>query len=229
MIALGSCRADRPRQRHPLVAEAARGGRRSVTQPEQPISSPEASRVPFDYPEGTFRESRGDLVRCHCFDRQWKLWQASRGRDPLDDHAAYRRRQRAGGAVRLHTEAQDPDCPAWQRLLELIEEAVAEGPELFAPLEKLAPDEAAQIVTLPATIAKLKSVKRLFLYGSSLVRVPPEIGEMSSLEVFDPYTSYRLHWFPYEITCCPKLRYSRVSTRALYGNFKYRWTFFSRG
>jgi hypothetical protein len=88
-------------------------------------------------------------------------------------------------------------------------------PELSAPVEKLAPGEETQIVTLPSTIAKLKSVKRLFLYGSSLVRVPPEIGEMSTLEVFDSYTSYRLHWFPYEITRCPKLRHSRVSTRAL--------------
>ena len=58
------------------------------------------------------------------------------------------------------------------------------------------------------------------LYGSGLVRIPPEVGEMTALEDFDPYTSYRLHWFPFEITRCPKLKDSRVSTRALYGNFK---------
>ena len=45
---------------------------------------------------------------------------------------------------------------------------------------------------------------------------------MSSLEEIDPYTSYRLHWFPYEITQCSKLEESRVSTRALYGNYKNR-------
>lgn len=28
--------------------------------------------------------------------------------------------------------------------------------------------------------------------------------------------------FPYELTRCPRLRASVVSTRALYGNFKYR-------
>lgn len=38
------------------------------------------------------------------------------------------------------------------------------------------------------------------LYGSNLVRIPPEIGAMTSLEEFTPYTSYRLHWVPYEIT-----------------------------
>src|SRR5262249_11692539 len=44
----------------------------------------------------------------------------------------------------------------------------------------------------------------------------------TSLVEFDPYTSYRLHWFPYEITRCKHLADSRVSTRALYGNYKYR-------
>jgi hypothetical protein len=45
---------------------------------------------------------------------------------------------------------------------------------------------------------------------------------MTGLEVFTPYMSYRLHWFPYEITRCPALRDSTVSTRALYGNHKLR-------
>ena len=45
---------------------------------------------------------------------------------------------------------------------------------------------------------------------------------MTSLRAFEPYTSYRLHWFPYEITRCTQLRGSTVSTRALYGNFKFR-------
>jgi hypothetical protein len=40
--------------------------------------------------------------------------------------------------------------------------------------------------------------------------------------VFDVYTSYRLHWLPFEITRCANLKSSRVSTRALYGNYKYR-------
>jgi len=68
----------------------------------------------------------------------------------------------------------------------------------------------------------MKSVKRLYLYGSHLVRVPPEIGEMDGLEELDIYTSYRLHWLPYEITRCQKLKRSRASTRAFYGNYKYR-------
>ncbi|WP_369141858.1 leucine-rich repeat domain-containing protein [Streptomyces sp. R44] len=82
--------------------------------------------------------------------------------------------------------------------------------------------EPAAIITLPPSIARLTAVKHLVLYGSNLVRIPPEIGAMTSLEEFTPYTSYRLHWFPYEITRCRKLIRSTVSTRALFGNYKMR-------
>jgi hypothetical protein len=110
------------------------------------------------------------------------------------DPAEYRSRQRALGNIPLHHERQDTDCDAWKRLLELVEEAVLEEVEIFAPLERLKPGEEIEIVTLPPTIAKLKSVKGFYLQGSSLVRIPPEIGEMSNLEYFDDYISYRLHW-----------------------------------
>jgi hypothetical protein len=70
----------------------------------------------------------------------------------------------------------------------------------------------------------------LFFVGVGLVRSealrspkgPPEIGDMTNLEEFDPYTSRCLHWFPYEITRCKHLTRSRISTRCLYGNYKYR-------
>jgi len=75
---------------------------------------------------------------------------------------------------------------------------------------------------LPPSISKLTSVRKLYLYGSHLVRLPPEIGDMVKLEELDLYTSYRLHWVPFEVTRCRKLKRSRVSTRALYGNYKYR-------
>jgi hypothetical protein len=123
---------------------------------------------------------------------------------------------------RFHLEPQDTQCPPWRQLLELVEEAAADGRAEFAPLRGMSPEERAQIVTLPPTIARLKAVRRLNLYGSDLVRLPAEIGEMKALEEFTPYTSYRLHWFPYEIAHCPNLRQSTVSTRALYGNYKYR-------
>jgi len=139
---------------------------------------------------------------CHCLDPQYKK-------------AKWRE-------LKLHTEQQDTTCSGWARLLELIEDAARDGREEFSPGREMTPAQWSQITTLPASIAKLTAVKHFILYGSSLVRIPPAIGEMSSLEQFTPYTSYRLHWLPYEITRCKNLKRSTVSTRALYGNFKYR-------
>ena len=42
-----------------------------------------------------------------------------------------------------------------------------------------------QVITLPSTIGKLKAVRRLVLFGSFLVRIPPEIGE----RIFDPFVT----------------------------------------
>jgi len=124
--------------------------------------------------------------------------------------------------VGFHAERQDTSAPGWRHLLELIDEAAADGREEFRPLAELSPEERRQIITLPPSIAQLTAVRHLVLYGSNLVRIPPEIGAMTSLEEFTPYTSYRLHWFPYEITRCRKLTRSTVSTRALFGNYKLR-------
>ncbi|MFI2207794.1 leucine-rich repeat domain-containing protein [Streptomyces sp. NPDC020192] len=124
--------------------------------------------------------------------------------------------------VGFHAERQDTSAPGWRRLLELIDEAAADGREQFRPLTELSPEERRQIITLPPSIAQLTAVKHLVLYSSNLVRIPREIGAMTNLEEFTPYTSYRLHWFPYEITRCRKLTRSTVSTRALFGNYKLR-------
>ncbi|MGW2154639.1 hypothetical protein [Nonomuraea sp. NPDC001699] len=145
-----------------------------------------------------------DRDRCECFDQ-------------------FRRQQPRN--VRFHAERQDTSAAGWHHLLALIEEAAADGREVFRPLTELSPDERRQIVTLPPTIAKLVAVKHLVLYGSNLVRIPPEIGAMTALEEFSPYTSRRLHWFPYELTRCEKLRRSTVSTRSVYGNYKQRPSF----
>jgi uncharacterized protein (TIGR02996 family) len=122
----------------------------------------------------------------------------------------------------FHVETQDTECDAWKRLLDLVEAAAADGREAFAPLWGMTASDRSAIVTLPSSIAKLKAVTTLVVCGSNLVRIPPEVGEMTSLESFEVYTSYRLHWFPYEITRCLNLRLSVVSTRALYGNYKFR-------
>jgi hypothetical protein len=125
----------------------------------------------------------------------------------------------------IHADWQDTTCEAWQRLLELIDDTADAGLEEFTPGVHMPKEMWRQIVTLPPSIAKLGAVRNFTLYGSNLIAIPPEIGEMTSLEDFRPYTSRRLHWFPYEITRCPALRDSTVSTRNTYGNFHYRMPF----
>jgi hypothetical protein len=93
---------------------------------------------------------------------------------------------------------------------------------VFTPFVELSAAERRQVITLPAAIGRLTAVKHLVLYGTNLVRVPPEIGAMTSLEFFEPYQSHRMHWFPYELTRCARLARSTVSARALYGNVKHR-------
>ncbi|OZG71064.1 hypothetical protein BTA51_23470 [Hahella sp. CCB-MM4] len=120
---------------------------------------------------------------------------------------------------------QDRDSEAWKKLCEYVDDLAESGGEEFSPKEAIGAELFSEIQELPESIAKLKKVKKIWLYGSKIERIPPEIGEMESLEYFDPYTSYELHWFPYEITRCKNLRDSRISTRILYGNYKNRMGF----
>ena len=153
-----------------------------------------------------------------------KMWKAAREAhiDPACDCLAPQYGEGTFDELRLHTEVQDTRCDAWKHLESLIDIAIARGDAEFAPGLEMTQESWRQIVTLPASIGKLTSVRRLYLYNSHLVRIPPEVGAMTSLEELDLYTSYRLHWLPYEVTRCRRLKRSRVSTRALYGNYKYR-------
>ncbi|HSY17874.1 MAG TPA: hypothetical protein VK815_06040 [Candidatus Acidoferrales bacterium] len=157
----------------------------------------------------------------------FKMWQASQAAnirprcDCLELHAD-RDRLKELRELHLHTEVQDQGCEGWKLLETLVQKGIAKKSKEFAPGLEMPPELWSQIVTLPPSIAGLKSVRKLYLYGSHLVRIPVEIGEMEDLEELDIYTSYRLHWLPYEVTRCTKLRRSRASTRALYGNYKYR-------
>lgn len=125
----------------------------------------------------------------------------------------------------IENDVQDRNCEAWKKLCDYVERAALEKHEVFSPGKELGAELFAQIHTLPESISRLKSVKKLFLYSSRLKRLPPEIGDMEALEEFTPYTSYNLHWFPYEITRCKNLKASTVSTRAIYGNYKNRMPF----
>lgn len=126
---------------------------------------------------------------------------------------------------KIENDVQDRNSVAWRKLCDYVDKVATENRDEFSPVQELGQELFEQIHTLPETISKLKKVKKVLLYGSKLKRIPPEIGEMEALEYFDPYTSYYLHWFPYEITKCKNLKDSRVSTRVLYGNWKNRMGF----
>jgi hypothetical protein len=152
-----------------------------------------------------------------------KMWEKSRasGVSPSCD-CKLGHGNTAFNELNLHSEAQNTNCDAWAMLTDLIEKAASDSSQKFSPGLEMPSELWAQIITLPASISKLASVRKLYLYGSHLVRVPPEIGDMANLEELDLYTSYRLHWMPFEVVRCLRLAKTRFSTRALYGNYKYR-------
>lgn len=154
-----------------------------------------------------------------------KMWQSARasGTKPICHcFSFYYNDEQPRRELKFHQECQNTTGEAWRRLESLIDQAAAKRSREFAPGLEMPPELWMQILTLPPSIGKLTSVKKLYLYGSHLVRVPPEIGDMTSLAELDLYTSYRLHWLPYEVTRCVDLKRSRFSTRALYGNYKFR-------
>lgn len=121
---------------------------------------------------------------------------------------------------KIKNNIQDRSSLAWMKLCAYIDLVVSEERELFRPVEGIGSELYQQIYTLPASIALMKKVKHINLYGSMLTSIPPEIGQMDALETFSTYTSHRLHWYPFEITHCKKLSGSKVSTRALYTHLK---------
>jgi hypothetical protein len=125
----------------------------------------------------------------------------------------------------MHSDAQDERVPGWSLLGNLVERVGRMNAPVFEPSAEIAWEDWIRVVTLPTEIASLTRVQEIRLYGSHLRRLPPEVGRMTSLESLDVYTSYSLHWLPYEITRCAHLRDSRMSTRALYGNRNTRLPF----
>lgn len=168
----------------------------------KPRPGPPYQTISMDAPTRRAVERAGRQPACDCFepcytDKPWR-------------------------ELSLHDDIQDTACDGWKRLLDIVERAAEEEWELFEPGALIPWDAWIKVVTLPASIGRMTHVREVRLYGGNLMRIPPEIGEMARLEILDLYTSYRLHWLPYEATRCKALRESRFSTRALYGNFKHR-------
>lgn len=156
---------------------------------------------------------------CHCLDSQYDPDEDEMDEQDAGEHPV---RWPEWQELLFHTEVQDTSSDAWKSLEAYIANVRDDGSDELNPISGIGWEKWEQIVTLPKSIGTLKSVRFLSLYGSHLVRIPPEIGDMTNLEEFDPYTSRCLHWLPYEITRCRHLKRSRVSTRCPYGNYRYR-------
>ncbi|MFT3695670.1 MAG: TIGR02996 domain-containing protein [Kofleriaceae bacterium] len=153
------------------------------------------------------------------WDREAELSKHRRGLDRAWLDVFERTRERCDCMSRprvwLHDDVQDTETDAWKQICDAIETAAARN-------ETELDFRGARVITLPRSIGKVTSLRRLNLYGSQIQRMPRELGLLPELTKLEPYTSYGLHWYPYELARAPQLRSSTVSTRALYGNFKYR-------
>jgi hypothetical protein len=197
--------------------------RKGLTKPAAEDPPVKLFRPRFNQRSGTpDAELRSNPVRhyasCHCFDAQYELDEDEVDEEDAGEHGVCRPKWQE---LLLHSEVQDTNSDAWNSLEAYIAKIRDDGSDELNPMSGIGWEKWEQIVTLPKSIGTLKSVRVLSLYGSHLVRIPPEIGDMTNLEEFDPYTSRCLHWFPYEITRCEHLKRSRVSTRCLYGNYKH--------
>ena len=63
--------------------------------------------------------------------------------------------------IHFHGERQDTSAEGWLHLLALIDEAAADGREVFKPLRDLSPQERRQVITLPSSIERLGAVSAL--------------------------------------------------------------------
>jgi tetratricopeptide (TPR) repeat protein len=66
---------------------------------------------------------------------------------------------------RVKNDVQDRNSDAWKKLCDYIDQIAETGNDEFAPREILGELHFSKIYTLPESIAKLKKVKKVWLYG----------------------------------------------------------------
>ncbi|MCP4150566.1 MAG: leucine-rich repeat domain-containing protein [bacterium] len=163
-----------------------------------------------------------DYPKCICFDEYYSRLARF---DDVESDEEYDRLEKipfVWNESILHMEEQSQTQRAWDIACEIFETAAKKGVKELSLGKIMDWQDYKALNTLPESIGELKDLKTLILYGSNISSIPREISGCKKLKSFDPYTSYRLHWLPYEITHCGKLIDSCISTRALYGNFKMR-------
>ena len=162
-----------------------------------------------------------DYPKCNCFSEYYAREERL---DAMESDEEYKKLENAPfwSESILHVEDRSHSQRAWDIACEILAAAAKKGvKELNLGKIMDRPDFMA-LSTLPESIGELKDLETLILYASNISSIPREIKGCESLRSFQPYTSYRLHWLPYEIRLCRNLTDSCISTRALYGNYKMR-------
>ena len=160
-------------------------------------------------------------LRCHCFHEYRKSQMLD---STTTDHATKinEKKRVIWSEKLLHVDDYARTPRAWDAIREIVDHAAKRGTKELHLSRLMDDNDYLALNTLPESMAHLKDLERLIMYGSNISYLPRAIAGCENLDDFTPYTSYRLHWFPYEITRCKKLRDISISTRALYGNYKFR-------
>lgn len=159
---------------------------------------------------------------CDCFDA-YGSWEREYWAGEFDEEG--KRRERfplPRFRVEMHHDTPSSSDRAWAIAMEILHDAARNGVKelnLGAVMDR---QDFMALHTLPDLIGELKDLEKLVLYGSNMSYLPRALAGCINLRFLEPYTSYRLHWLPYELHRCRQLVSSTMSTRALYGNVKFR-------
>ncbi|MBN2713963.1 MAG: leucine-rich repeat domain-containing protein [Planctomycetes bacterium] len=163
-----------------------------------------------------------DYRKCDCFN-EYYIWENRfDGVESDKDLARMKNTPMVWPETAFHVDPPSQSQRAWDIACEIIDITAKKDVKELNLGKIMDRHDYMALNTLPETIGECKALERLVLYGSNISSIPREISGCVSLKAFEPYTSYRLHWFPYEMTKCRHLSNSCISTRALYGNYKIR-------
>jgi len=164
----------------------------------------------------------GDYPRCKCFAEYYAREARLDSVESDDEYEKLESQQIVWSESKFHVDDNYKSKRAWDIACEIFDNAAKRGYKELNLGKVMDRVDYMALNTLPESIGELKDLEELTLYGSNLLCIPRGIAECENLRLFRPYTSYWLHWFPYEIKRCRRLSVSSVSTRALYGNYKMR-------
>jgi len=179
---------------------------------------------------GVLRENRyadtpvapAEYPKCDCFDSFYRWERRFDSAESQEERAELENSPFQWSESKLHVDPPFRSKRAWDIACDIIDVATHKARRELNLGKEMDRVDYMALNTLPATIGDLKNLRKLVLYGSNISSLPREIAGCENLQYLEPYTSYRLHWFPYELTRCKNLTFSCVSTRALYGNYKLR-------